>query len=272
MQTQWHAMRGFSRDPSVVKTKLTPGTVRRIAGYARPYRLDLVYLPARRGPGRRRHGRVPAAAGRRHRPGNPAQADRHRALGGRRRSPGWRSSTRSSGVVQRYFTSRVGEGLIYDLRTQVFGHVQRQPIAFFTRAQTGSLVEPAQQRRDRGPAGAHVDAVVGRLERPAAGARDGRHVRAVLAGHGRLAGADPAVPVPGAPGRAPAAAADQGVDAAGRRARLDDDRAVQRGRRDAVQAVRPACRRAGPVLRPGRAGARHRRADRAVGQRAGDRR
>ena len=44
------------------------------------------------------------------------------------------------GVVQRYFTSRVGEGLIYDLRTQVFGHVQRQPIAFFTRAQTGSLV------------------------------------------------------------------------------------------------------------------------------------
>ena len=44
------------------------------------------------------------------------------------------------GVVQRYFTSRVGEGLIYDLRTQVFEHVQRQPIAFFTRAQTGSLV------------------------------------------------------------------------------------------------------------------------------------
>ena len=42
--------------------------------------------------------------------------------------------------MQRYFTSRVGEGLIYDLRTQVFEHVQRQPIAFFTRAQTGSLV------------------------------------------------------------------------------------------------------------------------------------
>ena len=37
-------------------------------------------------------------------------------------------------------TARVGEGLIYDLRTEVFGHVQRQPIAFFTRAQTGSLV------------------------------------------------------------------------------------------------------------------------------------
>jgi ATP-binding cassette, subfamily B, bacterial len=42
--------------------------------------------------------------------------------------------------VQRWYTARVGEGLIYDLRTQVFDHVQRQPIAFFTRAHTGSLV------------------------------------------------------------------------------------------------------------------------------------
>ena len=44
------------------------------------------------------------------------------------------------GVINRYFSSRIGEGLIYDLRTQVFDHVQRQPLAFFTRAQTGSLV------------------------------------------------------------------------------------------------------------------------------------
>jgi ATP-binding cassette, subfamily B, bacterial len=42
--------------------------------------------------------------------------------------------------VIRWFSARIGEGLIYDLRTQVFDHVQRQPIAFFTRAQTGSLV------------------------------------------------------------------------------------------------------------------------------------
>ena len=34
----------------------------------------------------------------------------------------------------------MGQGLIYDLRTRVFAHVQRQPLAFFTRAQTGSLV------------------------------------------------------------------------------------------------------------------------------------
>ena len=45
-----------------------------------------------------------------------------------------------AGLAQRWYSARIGEGLIYDLRTQVFGHVQRQPIAFFTRAQTGSLV------------------------------------------------------------------------------------------------------------------------------------
>jgi len=44
------------------------------------------------------------------------------------------------GFTNRWFSARIGEGLIYDLRTQVFDHVQRQPIAFFTRAQTGSLV------------------------------------------------------------------------------------------------------------------------------------
>ena len=39
-----------------------------------------------------------------------------------------------------YLSSRIGEGLIYDLRTRVFGHVQRQSLAFFTRTQTGALV------------------------------------------------------------------------------------------------------------------------------------
>ncbi len=139
MQTQWHAMRGFTRDPSVTKQRLKPGTVRRIAGYARPYRLDLsVFLVAAaldavvtvlypvllavvidKGIIPKRTDVVFAAAA---------------AVAGLAIFDAF------LGVVQRYFTSRVGEGLIYDLRTQVFGHVQRQPIAFFTRAQTGSLV------------------------------------------------------------------------------------------------------------------------------------
>lgn len=43
-------------------------------------------------------------------------------------------------IAGRWFSSRVGEGLIYDLRSQVFSHVQRQSIAFFTRTQTGALI------------------------------------------------------------------------------------------------------------------------------------
>jgi ATP-binding cassette, subfamily B, bacterial len=43
-------------------------------------------------------------------------------------------------LVDRYFSSRIGEGIIYDLRTRVYDHVQRMPVQFFTRAQTGALV------------------------------------------------------------------------------------------------------------------------------------
>jgi ATP-binding cassette subfamily B protein len=41
---------------------------------------------------------------------------------------------------ERYVSARVGEGLVFDLRTKIFAHVQRMPIAFFTRTQTGALV------------------------------------------------------------------------------------------------------------------------------------
>ncbi|HEX3929561.1 MAG TPA: ABC transporter ATP-binding protein [Nocardioides sp.] len=44
------------------------------------------------------------------------------------------------GMFTGYLSSRIGEGLIYDLRTRVFAHVQRQSLAFFTRTQTGALV------------------------------------------------------------------------------------------------------------------------------------
>ncbi|MFN2615205.1 MAG: ABC transporter ATP-binding protein [Actinomycetota bacterium] len=45
-----------------------------------------------------------------------------------------------TGLAARYLSSRVGEGLIYDLRVRLFDHVQRMPIAFFTRTQTGALI------------------------------------------------------------------------------------------------------------------------------------
>jgi ATP-binding cassette subfamily B protein len=40
----------------------------------------------------------------------------------------------------RYVSASVGEGLIYDMRSQVFAHIQKMPIAFFTRTQTGALI------------------------------------------------------------------------------------------------------------------------------------
>src|SRR5215813_5182778 len=139
MYAQWHAMRGFARDPSVTKQRLKRGTVRRVMGYARPYRWDLaVFLLAAaldavvtvsypvllgviidKGILPRRTGVVLALAG---------------------VVVGLAVFDALLSIVSRYFTARDGEGLIYDLRTQVFGHVQRQPLAFFTRAQTGSLV------------------------------------------------------------------------------------------------------------------------------------
>jgi ATP-binding cassette subfamily B protein len=126
-------------DPSITKQKLKPGTIRRIAGYARPYRVHLaVFLLATvvdavitvvnplllreiidQGIVDRNEQVVIVIAC-----AVAAVAIFDAVLG----------------FVIRWFSARIGEGLIYDLRTQVFDHVQRQPIAFFTRAQTGSLV------------------------------------------------------------------------------------------------------------------------------------
>ncbi|HEU5387765.1 MAG TPA: ABC transporter ATP-binding protein [Streptosporangiaceae bacterium] len=132
-------MRGFRMDPSITKQKLKPGTVRRIAAYARPYRAHLaVFLLATC---------VDAAIT----VINPLllrEIIDHGILARNNRLVVLLAVAVAVvavfdaflGFVIRWFSARIGEGLIYDLRTQVFDHVQRQPIAFFTRAQTGSLV------------------------------------------------------------------------------------------------------------------------------------
>jgi ATP-binding cassette subfamily B protein len=136
---QWHAMRGFARDPSVTKQRLKPGTIRRIAGYAKPYRLDLtLFLLA-------------AALDAVVTVSYPVLLaviidrgiiPRHTevVIGVAAAVAGIALVDAFLSLAQRYLSARVGEGLIYDLRTEVFSHVQRQPLAFFTRAQTGSLV------------------------------------------------------------------------------------------------------------------------------------
>ena len=139
MHQGWAMMRSLTRDSSVAQRKLAPGTARRVIGYARPYKslialfLVLVILDA---------GLVVATP----------------LLLGQIIDKG--VIPKNSGVVvrlsliiaviavldgaltlvSRWYSSRIGEGLIFDLRTQVFNHVLRQPIAFFTRAQTGALV------------------------------------------------------------------------------------------------------------------------------------
>src|SRR6201994_980519 len=132
-------MRGFRMDPSITRQKLKPGTIRRIAAYARPYRMHLaVFLFATA---------VDAVLT----VVNPLllrDIIDHGILGRDEQLVILLACAVAAvaifdaalGFVIRWFSARIGEGLIYDLRTQVFDHVQRQPIAFFTRAQTGSLV------------------------------------------------------------------------------------------------------------------------------------
>src|ERR1017187_6503569 len=136
--SNWHAMRSFTRDGSVTQQRLKKGSVRRIASYARPYRTQLaLFLTA---------PSLDAVIG-------VAAPLLLRSIinGILRHDTGivlWVAGIVLAlavvgallSVAQRWFSSRIGEGLIYDLRTQVFRHVQQQPIAFFTRAQTGSLV------------------------------------------------------------------------------------------------------------------------------------
>ena len=133
------AMRGFRMDPSITKQKLKPGTIRRIAAYARPYRVHLAFFLLATS--------VDAVIT----VVNPLllrQIIDHGILARNDRMVILIAVAVAAvaifdallGFVIRWFSARIGEGLIYDLRTQVFDHVQRQPIAFFTRAQTGSLV------------------------------------------------------------------------------------------------------------------------------------
>ena len=132
-------MRSFRQDPSVTRQKLRKGTVRRILTYARPYRGALAAFM------------VTTALDALITVVNPLLLRdiidkgilaRNQAvvIGIAAAVAGVAVIDACLGVANRWFSARIGESLIYDLRTQVFRHVQKQPIAFFTRAQTGSLV------------------------------------------------------------------------------------------------------------------------------------
>ncbi|MEH3076496.1 MAG: ABC transporter ATP-binding protein [Quadrisphaera sp.] len=135
----WAAMRSFSRDGSVREHRLAPGTLRRVAALARPHRGPLAVFTALVV----LDGALVAV---------PPLLLRHLIDDGVR--TGDRSvvvvlallvaavalAEAGLSLVQRWLSARIGEGLIYELRSAVFEHVQRQSVGFFTRSQTGALV------------------------------------------------------------------------------------------------------------------------------------
>ena len=132
-------LQSFSKDRSVNRHQLAPGTLRRIAGFARPYRVKiilfviLILIGAVLGALSPLIYREIIDVG--IKDSNTALVIELGAVLALLAVVGAANS-----LVQRWFSSRIGEGLIFDLRTAVFDHVQLQPVAFFTRTQTGSLV------------------------------------------------------------------------------------------------------------------------------------
>ena len=133
------AMRSLTRDPSVKDLKLKAGTIPRILQFAKPFKLYLFLFLL------------------------TIIADSFLTVA----SPLLLKNLIDKGVIprnghvvtqlallvglialfdtgvnlaSRWYSSRIGEGLIYEMRTQVFTHIQRQSIAFFTRTQTGALI------------------------------------------------------------------------------------------------------------------------------------
>ena len=135
----WMVAHSYSRDRKGVDRPLKPGTWRRVMSYARHYRgsitvlLILVVLDAM-------FVVVTPLLLKQIIDKGVSVADRSVVVGLSVLIAVLALVDALAGLAQRWFSARIGEGLIFDLRTEVFGHVLRQPIAFFTRAQTGSLV------------------------------------------------------------------------------------------------------------------------------------
>jgi ATP-binding cassette, subfamily B, bacterial len=138
--TSMAAMRSFRRDPSVVARELPKGTVRRILGIAQPYRRDLTWFLLLVVGSSVIGVLTPLLAGRivnhiASLDGTAGDVVRIALL-----IAGLAVVDAGISLATRWYSARIGEGVIYDLRSRVFEHVQRMPVAFFTRTQTGALV------------------------------------------------------------------------------------------------------------------------------------
>ena len=133
------AFRHLRADRSVVGNRLDRGTVRRVIGFARPHRRLISVFLAVTVVDASTVVVMPLLVKRIVDDGI-LKGDNGLVVELALAMAGFALVTAVLTVLGGWFSSRIGEGLIFDLRTRVFGHVQRQSLAFFTRTQTGALV------------------------------------------------------------------------------------------------------------------------------------
>ena len=139
MHASWMSFRSLTADQSVKNQKLKPGTLKRIMGFALPYKVSLSFFmitviidafliiatPLL----------IKQLIDDGVIPGNDSLVTKLAAVVAL-----IAILDAVFSMIGRWFSSRIGEGLIFDLRKMVFEHVQKQSIAFFTRTQTGALI------------------------------------------------------------------------------------------------------------------------------------
>lgn len=139
MHASWMSFRSLTADQSVKNQKLKPGTLKRIMGFALPYKVSLslfmitviidafliIATPLL----------IKQLIDDGVIPGNDSLVTKLAAVVAL-----IAILDAAFSMIGRWFSSRIGEGLIFDLRKMVFEHVQKQSIAFFTRTQTGALI------------------------------------------------------------------------------------------------------------------------------------
>src|SRR5712691_1053196 len=136
----WHTVMGFRRDPDALAGKrIERDLLRRVLRLARPYRAQLIgFLIAvivssivAVIPPLLFRSLLDTAV-----PKHDRALVTWLALG----AVGLALASALLNLVQRWYSARIGEGLIFDMRAALFDHVQRMPVAFFTRTQTGALM------------------------------------------------------------------------------------------------------------------------------------
>ena len=131
-------MMGFRRDDTIAQRRLDRAVMRRVLTYIRPYLRQLVLFVVAVVAGAFTTALPPLLVRSLIDTAIPHH-DRSLVMWIALAAMGLALANAALSLMQRYYSARIGEGLIYDLRVALFDHVQHMPIAFFTRTQTGAL-------------------------------------------------------------------------------------------------------------------------------------